>query len=99
MPILGENLPPSAPARFSSPMVDDRPLNCQRRRFGVVFVIVALALSLAVGFFFVTHQNGQDTQARAITDAATTVDNAAISVGDAAQNAMDKLSDRKPKKD
>ncbi|WP_336970309.1 hypothetical protein [Sphingobium aromaticiconvertens] len=99
MPTSGNSLPPLPPSRHSSPPVDDRPLNCQRRRGGMVFVIIALALLLAIGFFFLTNQRREDAQSRAITDAAETVDNAARSVGDAAQRAMDKLRDREPKKD
>lgn len=99
MSTSGNSLPPLPPSRHSSPPVDDRPLNCQRRRIGMVFVIVVLALLLAIGFFFLTNQRREDAQSRAITDAAETVDNAARSVGDAAQRAMDRLRDRKPKKD
>lgn len=93
MAILGEKLPPS-PASFSSPPVDDRPLNCQRRRGGMTFVIVALALVLAIGFFFMVDQRNDDVRGRAITDAAETVDNAARTIGDAGQRAMNKLRDR-----
>lgn len=99
MSTTGDNLPPLLSSRDSSPPVDDRPLNCQRRRSGMVFVIVALALLLAIGFFFLTNQHREDAQSRAITDAAESVDNAARSVGDAAQRAIDKLRDREPKKD
>lgn len=95
MVIPGENLPPS-PARFSSPPVDDRPLNCQRRRGGMTFVIVALALMLAIGFFFMVDQRNDEGQGQAITDAAETVDNAARTIGDAGQRAMDRLRDRDP---
>lgn len=99
MPTPGKSLPPLPPSRHSSPSMDDRPLNCQRRRGGMVFVIIALALLLAIGFFFLTNQRREDAQSRAITNAAETVDDAARSVGDAAQRAMDKLRDRDPKKD
>lgn len=95
MAIMGEKIPP-LPTKFSSPPVDDRPLNCQRRRGGMTFVIVALALVLAIGFFFMVDQRNDDARGRAITDAAETVDNAARTIGDAGQRAMDKLRDRDP---
>ena len=99
MSTSGNSLPPLPPSRHSSTPVDDRPLNCHRRRGGMVFVIVAMALLLAIGFFFLTNQRREDAQSRAITDAAETVDNGIRSIGDAAQSAMEKLRDREPKKD
>ena len=58
------------------------------RGSGVVFALVALALILAIGFFYLTNDRRDDRQAEAVT-----VDDAAKLVGDAAKNAADKLRD------
>ncbi|ASY43208.1 MAG: hypothetical protein ACOY4N_10170 [Pseudomonadota bacterium] len=63
------------------------------RGSGVVFALVALALILAIGFFYLTNDRRDDRQAEAVTSAAQSVDDAAKLVGDAAKNAADKLRD------
>jgi uncharacterized protein HemX len=62
---------------------------------GVVFALVALALILAIGFFYLTNDRRDDRQAEAVTGAAQSVDDAAKMVGDAAKDAADKLRDNK----
>jgi len=66
--------------------VVDRSLNS-----GVVFALVALALILAIGFFYMTNERRGDRQADKVTEAAGSVDDAARVVGDAAKNAADTL--------
>ena len=63
----------------------------QTRGSGGVFALVALALLLAIGFFYLTNERRGDKRADAVTQAAGSVDNAARMVGDAAQKAADKL--------
>lgn len=58
---------------------------------GIVFALVALALILAIGFFYLTNESREDRRADAITQAANSVDNGARIVGEAARNAADKL--------
>ena len=58
---------------------------------GVVFALVALALILAIGFFYLTNERRGDRQAEQVTKAAGAVDDAARVVGDAAKNAADTL--------
>jgi hypothetical protein len=58
---------------------------------GIVFALVALALILAIGFFYLTNESREDRRADAITQAADSVDNGARIVGEAARNAADKL--------
>lgn len=62
---------------------------------GVVFALVALALILAIGFFYLTNEKRGDWQADAMTKAAGSIDDAAKVVGDAAKNAADKLRNDK----
>ncbi|WP_088181781.1 hypothetical protein [Sphingobium sp. Z007] len=64
------------------------------RGSGVVFALVALALILAIGFFYLTNERREDRQADKVTKAAGSVDDAARMVGDAAKNAADKLRDK-----
>ena len=63
------------------------------RGSGVVFALVALALILAIGFFYLTNERRVDRQADKVTKAAGSVDDAARVVGDAAKNAADTLRD------
>ncbi|KKW92187.1 hypothetical protein [Sphingobium chungbukense] len=56
----------------------------------VIFILVALALILAVGFFYATKGN-HDRGADALIDAADAPDSAARVVGNAAKNAADRL--------
>lgn len=63
------------------------------RGTGLIFVLVALALILAIGFFYMTKDREPD-QARVLTQAAESTDSAARVVGDAAQNAADQFDHR-----
>lgn len=58
---------------------------------GVIFAVVALALILAIAFFYMTNERRQDRQADKVTRAAGAVDDAARIVGEAAHNAADVL--------
>lgn len=58
---------------------------------GVVFALVALALILAIGFFYMTNERRGDAEADKVTQAAGAVDDAAKVVGEAARNAADTL--------
>ena len=66
----------------------DRP-----RSGGMVFALVALALILAIGFFYMTSERRADRAADKVTKAAGTVDDAARVVSEAAKNAADRLRD------
>lgn len=55
---------------------------------GLVFLLVTLALILAIGFFYLSKERG-NRQAERVTQAANSVDDAAKVVGDAARNAAD----------
>lgn len=81
----------------SQPLCDDRPLCDQRKRRGVVYLIVGLALLLAIGFFFIAEKNKQDARSTAVTKAAEKIDDAAQSVGDAAGRAFDRLRNERRK--
>lgn len=63
------------------------------RGSGLIFVLIAMALILAISFFYLTKDRNSD-QGRAVTEAADTADSAARLVGDAAQNAADRLDNR-----
>ncbi|WP_176596013.1 MULTISPECIES: hypothetical protein [Sphingobium] len=56
----------------------------------IIFALVAIALVLAIGFFYMTKERN-DSRADALTEAAGSVDSAAHVVGDAAKNAADTL--------
>ncbi|WP_022681196.1 hypothetical protein [Sphingobium bisphenolivorans] len=60
---------------------------------GIIFALVAIALILAIAFFYVTKDRG-DNRADTVTNAAESADSAARVVGDAAKNAADELRDR-----
>jgi len=53
---------------------------------GLVFLLVTLALILAIGFFYLSKDR-PDRQADRVTQAANSADDAARMVGDAARNA------------
>lgn len=61
---------------------------------GVVFALVALALILAIAFFYMTNERRQERQADKVTKAAGAVDDAAQIVSEAARNAADSLRNR-----
>ncbi|WHO40409.1 hypothetical protein PMI04_007395 [Sphingobium sp. AP49] len=78
------------PYRGDAPRTDrgvDRPAG----NGGLIFALVAIALILAIGFFYLTNERREDRRADAVTHAADSVDNAARIVGDAAKNAADDL--------
>ncbi len=60
------------------------------RGSGVIFALVAIALILAIGFFYLTKER-EDKESRVITEAAESADSAARIVGNAAQDAADSL--------
>ncbi|WP_300116210.1 hypothetical protein [Sphingobium sp.] len=62
-----------------------------RPNSGVVLGLVALALVLAVGFFYLTNDDRRDRRAEAVTQAAASADEAVQAMGDAARNAADDL--------
>lgn len=74
---------------------DDPPVYMSRversRGSGVVFALVAIALVLAIGFFYMTNDHRKDRAADSVTHAADSVDDAAKVVGQAAKNAADTL--------
>lgn len=74
---------------------DDRPVHVSvvRRSHGsgVTFALVALALILAIAFFYLTNEQRDDRRADKVTQAAGSVDDAARVVSDAAHNAADAL--------
>jgi len=63
------------------------------RGSGIIFALIALALVLAIGFFYMTKER-QREPADAVTDAAASVDSAANVIGSAARNAADTLRNR-----
>lgn len=69
---------------------DDPPVE-RSQGSGVVFALVALALVLAIGFFYLTNDGRDDRRADAVTEAADSVDRAASRAGEAAKNAADSL--------
>ena len=58
---------------------------------GVIFTLVALALVLAIGFFYLTNDGRDDRRADAVTKAADSVDKAASRAGEAARDAANSL--------
>ena len=63
------------------------------RGSGVIFALVAIALILAIGFFYLTKER-EDRQDRVVTEAVESADSAARVVENAAQEAADKLRQR-----
>ena len=61
------------------------------RGSGIIFVLIAIALILAISFFYLTKDR-ENEQGQAVTEAAESVDSAARVVGDAAQDAANRLS-------
>ena len=55
----------------------------------VIFLIVALALLLAIGFFYLTKDSADRNGADTVLDSIESADNVAISVGDAARDTID----------
>lgn len=63
----------------------------QRRGSGIIFALVALALVLAIAFFYLTNDHRGDRQADRATQAAESLDDAAQLVGTAAKDAAETL--------
>lgn len=63
------------------------------RGSGIIFALVAIALILAIAFFYLTKDRN-DGPANAVSNAANGADSAAYVVGDAARNAADTLRNR-----
>ncbi|EQB08740.1 hypothetical protein L288_07395 [Sphingobium quisquiliarum P25] len=84
----GEGLPDDEPG---APRATDPAMT---RGSGLIFILIAIALVLAIGFFYLTkdRENGPE---RAVTDAANSADSAVRLVGDAAQNAADQIGNRR----
>jgi len=76
------------------PASRERPDLQTTRGSGLIFVLIAMALILAIGFFYLTKDRESD-HGRALTEAADSADSAARLVGDAAQNAADQLDNRR----
>lgn len=66
---------------------DDMTQAGQSRGTGVIFALVAIALTLAIAFFYLTRES-EVRESRAITEAAETDDSAARLVEDAAHDAV-----------
>ncbi|HKT76256.1 MAG TPA: hypothetical protein VJQ78_05955 [Sphingobium sp.] len=62
----------------------------QSRGTGLIFVLVALALILAIGFFYMTKDH-EPEQGRVLTEATEAPDSAARVVSNAAHNAADRF--------
>ena len=63
------------------------------RGTGVIFALVAIALILAITFFYLTKER-EEKESRVITEAAESADSAARVVGNAAQDAANRLRQR-----
>ena len=64
------------------------------KRYGLamaLLALVAIALMLAIGFFYLTEHRRNDRRADAVTGAAQSVDDAARVMEEAARNAADRL--------
>ena len=79
----GEPIPDGEPS-------DDMNEIEQSRGTGLIFVLVALALILAIGFFYMTKDHEPD-QGRVLTEAAESADSAARVVSDAAHKAANRF--------
>lgn len=69
--------------------MSDPPLAQRRRGSGIIFLLVAIALILAVGFFYLTKDR-EDNQPNVVTQAESD-DSAARVVGNAAKDAANSL--------
>jgi hypothetical protein len=61
----------------------------------MVFALVALALILAIAFFYLTNDSRDDRPAEAVTSAAGSVDDAARGIGDATRDAAENLREKR----
>ena len=72
----------------------DQMIEAKRSRGStVIFAIVAMALILAIGFFYLTKER-ESRVGDTLIEAADSPDSAAHVVGDAAQNAAERLNSR-----
>ena len=72
----------------------DQMIETQRSRGStVIFAIVAIALILAIGFFYLTKER-ESRVGDTLIEAADSPDSAAHVVGDAAQNEAERLNSR-----
>ena len=80
--------------RGHPPQDEERPDNMiqaeKSRGSGVIFALVAVALILAIGFFYLTKER-EDKESRVITEAAESADSAARVIENAAHNAASSL--------
>ncbi|CAD7335021.1 MULTISPECIES: hypothetical protein [unclassified Sphingobium] len=80
--------------RGDPPQDEERPddmIQAEKSRgSGVIFALVAIALILAIGFFYLTKER-EDRESRVITDAAESADSAARVIENAAQDAASSL--------
>ncbi|PZU57827.1 MAG: hypothetical protein DI547_12250 [Sphingobium sp.] len=77
--------------RAGSP--DDRPLAEQRTR-PLIPVLIAIALILAIGFFYLTGRSeGHDRSGDKILGAAASAESAATAIGDAARDAANRMKE------
>ncbi|WP_375196909.1 hypothetical protein [Sphingobium sp.] len=81
-----------SPISVRDPLEPDPPVDRPRGSL-VIFLLVAIALILAIGFFYMTKDRN-DNQADALIDSANSADSAVHVVGDAARNAADTLRKR-----
>ncbi|HEX7782941.1 MAG TPA: hypothetical protein VF509_09055 [Sphingobium sp.] len=83
----------NSPEPFDDRLLNDRPL-CEQSRLrgsGIIIAILAIAVLLAVAFFYISSERREDARTNAAINAAEAVDNAARNVGDATQKAAEKL--------
>lgn len=67
---------------------------CRSHGRRISFALIAIALILAVSFYYFTSGKRRDRSAESVTKAAASVDNAARVVGDAARDAADDMRSR-----
>lgn len=73
-------------------MVESSENNRRAGNGGVIFAIIALALILAIGFFFLVESRHDPDPAEVLTETSRSIDDGARIVGDAARNAADSIS-------
>ncbi|NIJ16172.1 hypothetical protein [Sphingobium vermicomposti] len=76
------------------PEVHDASEPADARGSGLIFFLIAIALILAIGFFYLTKDR-ENEQGRNVTEAAASADDAVRLVGDAADNAAGQLVNRR----
>ena len=76
------------------PEVHDASEPGDARGSGLIFFLIAIALILAIGFFYLTKDR-ENEQGRNVTEAAASANDAVRLVGDAANNAAGQLVNRR----